>query len=57
MVERCPENCPSVRVRFWFRVSVKIRVGGQFSSGTIELELFRNTSANDCFCNVRNLRK
>ena len=28
MVERCPENCPSVRVRFWFRVSVKIRVGG-----------------------------
>ena len=33
MVERCPENCPSVRVRFWFRVSVKIRVGGAIFLG------------------------
>ena len=32
------ENCLSVRVRVWFRVSVKIRVRGQFSSGAIVLE-------------------
>ena len=25
------ENCPSVRVRVWFRISVRIRSGGQFS--------------------------
>ena len=24
------ENCPPVRVRIWFRVSVRIRVGGNF---------------------------
>ena len=28
-VENCPP--PPVRVRVWFRVSVRIRVGGQFS--------------------------
>ena len=32
------ENCPLVRVRVWFRVSVRIRVWGQFSSGAIALE-------------------
>ena len=38
------DNCPGgnlpppVRVRVWFRVSVRIRVGGQFSSGAIVLE-------------------
>ena len=31
------EDCPSVRVSVWFRVS--FRVGGQFSSGRIVLEL------------------
>ena len=35
----CPENCPPVRVRVWFRISVRIRAGrGQFSSGAIFLE-------------------
>ena len=39
----CPDNCPQgklppVSVSVWFRVSVKIKVGGQFSSGTIVLE-------------------
>ena len=29
---------PPVRVRVWFRVSVRIRVGGQLSSGAIVLE-------------------
>ena len=24
------ENCPPVRVRVWFRISVRIRAGGQF---------------------------
>ena len=27
------ENCPPVRVRFWFRISVRIRTRGQFSWG------------------------
>ena len=35
---RCPENCPPIRVRVWFRVGVRIRLGGQFSSGAIVLE-------------------
>ena len=36
------ENCLSVRVRVWFRVSVRNRVGGagQFSSGAIVLKPF-----------------
>ena len=34
------KNCPPVRVRVWFRVSVRIRFGGQFSSGAIVLEPF-----------------
>ena len=34
------ENCSSVRVRVWFRISVRTRAGGQFSSGAIFLELF-----------------
>ena len=25
------ENCPPVRVTVWFRISVRIRAGGQFS--------------------------
>ena len=29
---------PPVRVRVWFRISVRIRAGGQFSSGKIFLE-------------------
>ena len=29
---------PPVRVRVWFRISVRIRAGGQFSSGAIFLE-------------------
>ena len=33
-----PDNCPPVRVRVWFRVSVELRVAGQFSSGAIVLE-------------------
>ena len=33
-------NCPPVRVRVWFRISVRIRVGGQFFSGVIVLEPF-----------------
>ena len=32
------ENSPPVRVRVWFRISVRIRAGGQFSSGAIFLE-------------------
>ena len=36
----CSENCPPVRVRVWFRISVRIRAGGQFSSGVIFLEPF-----------------
>ena len=32
------ENCPPVRVRVWFRISVRIRAGGQFSSRAIFLE-------------------
>ena len=31
-------NCLPVRVRVWFRISVRIRAGGQFSSGAIYLE-------------------
>ena len=34
------ENCSPVRVRVWFRISVRTRAGGQFSSGAIFLELF-----------------
>ena len=34
------KNCPEVRVRVWLRVS--FGVGGQFSSGTMVLEPFRN---------------
>ena len=36
------ENCPlpPVRVRVWFRVSIKIRVGEQFSSREVVLEPF-----------------
>ena len=30
---------PPVRIRVWFRISVKTRVKGQFSSGAIVLEL------------------
>ena len=37
-VHWCPENCPAVRVRFWFKINVRIRAGGQFSSGVIFLE-------------------
>ena len=37
------ENCPSVRVRVWFRISVRIRAGRQFSSGSIFLEPFEVT--------------
>ena len=44
--EGCPDNCPRgklppdppVRVWVWVRVSAKIRVAGQFSSGAIVLE-------------------
>ena len=41
----CPDNYPGgkfppVRVQVWFRASVKIRVGGQFSLGAIVLEPF-----------------
>ena len=36
------ENCPSVRVRVWLRVS--FGVGGQFSSEAIALEPFFNSS-------------
>ena len=32
------ENCSPVRVRVWFRVSVRIRVGGNFLQGAIFLE-------------------
>ena len=32
------ENCPPVMVRVWFRISVRIRAGGQFSLGAIFLE-------------------
>ena len=32
------ENCPPVRVRVWFRISVRIKAGEQFSSGAIFLE-------------------
>ena len=45
-LSRCPDNCrrgkmAPVRVRVWFRISVKIRVGGggQFSLRAIVLEL------------------
>ena len=34
------ENCPPVRVRVWFRIRVRIRAGGQFSSGAFFLEPF-----------------
>ena len=29
---------PPLRVRVWFRISVTVRAGGQFSSGAIFLE-------------------
>ena len=32
------ENCPLVRVRIWFRISVRIKAGEQFSSRAIFLE-------------------
>ena len=32
------ENCPPVRVRVWFRVNVRIKVGGKFSLGAIVLK-------------------
>ena len=35
-----PDNGPPVGVRVWFRVSVRIRVGGEFSSGAYVLEPF-----------------
>ena len=34
------ESCPMVRVRVWFRFRVRIRVWGQYSSGTLVLEPF-----------------
>ena len=37
----CPENFPPreiVRVSVWFRISVRIRAGGQFSSEVFFLE-------------------
>ena len=34
------ENCPPVRVRVWFRISVRISAGGQFYAGAIFLEPF-----------------
>ena len=42
-VFRCPENCsrgklPPGQVKVWFRISVRIRAGGQFSLGAIFLE-------------------
>ena len=42
-LERCPENfprgkLPPFRVRVWFRISVRIRTDGQFSSGANFLE-------------------
>ena len=44
-IDRCPENYSPgklpplpVRVRVWFRISVRIRAGGLFSLGTIFLE-------------------
>ena len=41
-LENSPEgNCPSVRV--WFRISVRIRPGRQFSSGSIFQEPFEVT--------------
>ena len=38
------ENCPPVRFRVWFTIRVRIRAGGQFSSGAIFLELFKRTT-------------
>ena len=35
-----PGKLPPVRVRVWFRISVRIRVEGQFSSLAIFLEPF-----------------
>ena len=35
------ENCLSVRVGIWFRVRIRVRVEGQFSSGAIVLEPFQ----------------
>ena len=32
------ENCPMVRVRVCVRVSVRVRVGGHYSSGVFALE-------------------
>ena len=32
------ENCPPIKVRIWFRVSLRINVGRQFSSEAIVLE-------------------
>ena len=32
------ENCPPVKVRVWFRDSVRSKVEGQFSSGAIIIE-------------------
>ena len=45
----CPENCPRgklppVRVRVWFRISVRIRAGGKFSSEAIFLDSFEIAS-------------
>ena len=38
------ENCPLVRVRVWFRISVRIRARGQFSLGAIFLEPWTRNS-------------
>ena len=39
--DNCPEeNCPPFRVRVWFRVSVRIKIGRQFSSRALVLESF-----------------
>ena len=56
------ENCPLVRVRVWFRISVRIRAGeGQFSSGAIFLEpllcyLVMHIHWHKMSCHMSNLR-
>ena len=40
------KNCPPVRVRVWFRISIRIRAGGQLSSGAIFLEPFQRVCLN-----------
>ena len=47
------ENCPLVRVRVWFRISVRIRAGGNFSWGqfprTVKINIWWSNQYTEAF--------